>query len=240
MELRTYWGVIRKRLWLVVGLLAISLASYLLFAPQAPASYSTNMRFVVGLKPEPSTGAYYTYDRYYTWLTAEYLLDDLAEVVKSRAFAQDVAAVAGLDLPSGVIQGATSSGKLHRILSISITWHDAGELSRIAEAVVQVLRERGATYFAQLSAESAVVSLIDPPSVSRVGASLRQRLDLPLRLALALIAGVGLAFLWDYLDVTIRNRADLEELGLPILAEIPAVRGWLGLFRPRSNRGYRP
>ena len=233
MELRTYWGIIRKRLWLVVGLLTVSLLSYLLFAPQVPVSYTANMRFVIGLKPEPSNGTYYTYDRYYTWLTAEYLLDDLAEVVKSRAFAKDVAAVAGLDLPPGAIQGATSSGKLHRILNITVSWHDPGELARIADALAQVLRERGATYFAQLSAESAVVSLIDPPSISQIGASLRQRLDLPLRLVLALLAGVGLAFLWDYLDITIRNRADLEELGLPILAEIPVRRGWLRLFRRR-------
>lgn len=231
MELRTYWSIVRKRFWLVLGLLAISLASYLLFAPRPPISYTATMRFVVGLRPEPSNGTYYTYDRYYTWLTAEYLLDDLAEIVKSRAFVHDVASTAGLDLPPGIIQGATSAGKLHRILSVTINWHDPEELARIADALVSVLREQGATYFAQLSADSAVVSLIDPPSINRAGVPLRQRLDLPLRLALALIAGIGLAFLLDYLDVTVRNRTDLEELGLPILAEIPSRRRWPFPFR---------
>jgi len=235
MELRMYWGIIRRRLWLVAGLLAISLLSYVLFAPQVPASYAAGMRFVVGVKPEPSRGAYYTYDRYYTWLTAEYLLDDLAEVVKSKAFATDVAAAAGLEVPPGAIQGATASGKLHRILSVTITWHNTEELSRIAEAAVRVLHERGAAYFAQLSTESAVISLIDPPSISKVGASLRQRLDLPLRLILALAAGVALAFLLDYLDTSIRNRAELEELGMPILAEIPSRRGWRARRRRRST-----
>jgi capsular polysaccharide biosynthesis protein len=192
------------------------------------------MRFVVGLRPEPSNGPYYTYDRYYTWLTAEYLLDDLAEVVKSRAFVQDVARSAGLDLPPGIIQGATAAGKLHRILTVTINWPNAEELTRIANALVSVLCEHGATYFAQLSADSAVISLIDPPSVSQAGVPLRQRLDLPLRLLLALIAGVGLTFLLDYLDVTIRNRADLEELKLPILAEIPSRHRWPLPFRRHS------
>lgn len=235
MELRAYWRILKRRGWLVLGLLCASLLSYWLLPTRIPISYTAHMRFVVGLKPEPSSGSYYAYDRYYTWLTAEYLLDDLAEVVKSRAFAQDVAAAAGIELPPGVIQGATAAGKLHRILSVTVYWHDPDELSRIANALVAVLRERGATYFAQLSADNAVISLIDPPSIARAQASLRQRLDLPLRLLLALIAGAGLAFLLDYLDTTIRDRTDVETLGLPILAEIPTHRKWPSLFQRRQR-----
>ena len=134
MELLLYWRILRRRLWLVAGLLALVLVSYLVFARAPQPSYTAGMRFVVGLRPEPTSGAYYTYDRYYTWLTAEYLLDDLAEVVKSGVFAQDVAAQAGLAVPVGAIQGATSAGKLHRILTVQITWPHPQELERIANA----------------------------------------------------------------------------------------------------------
>jgi capsular polysaccharide biosynthesis protein len=236
MELRLYWEIIRRRIALVIGLVLVALLSYLVLAHPTPPSYNASMRFVVGVRPEQPSGNYYTYDRYYTWLTAEYLLDDLAEVVKSSAFAQDVTSFAGVNVPAGAIQGATATGKLHRILTITITWRNREELVRIAEAVVRVLRERGDLYFAQLATNSAVVSLIDPPSLAQGGASLRQRLDLSLRLILALIAGVALTFLLDYLDNTIRHRADLETFGLPILAEIPAPRGWLArLWRGRSK-----
>jgi capsular polysaccharide biosynthesis protein len=34
-------------------------------------------------------------------------------------------------------------------------------------------------------------------------------------------AGVGLAVLAEYLDMTIRSREEIEELGLHVLAEIP-------------------
>ena len=72
------------------------------------------MRFVVGIRPERQ-GDYYAYDRYYTWLTAEYLVDDLSEVVKSRSFAEDVATLAGLPVgarphPGSHIGRKTSSG----------------------------------------------------------------------------------------------------------------------------------
>jgi len=235
MELRLYGAIIKRRLWLIVSLLVILALSYALWPPRSLTAYTAQMRFVVGIRPEPGAGDYYTYDRYYTWLTAEYLVDDLAEVVKSQAFAQDVAQRSGLAVAAGAIQGATSAGKLHRILSVSITWGNAQEMERIAQAVTAALVEGGQLYFAQLGTERAAVALIDPPAIGAVGPSLRQRLDLPLRLLLALAAGVALAFLLDYLDDTIRHRADLETLGLPILAEIPSQRGWLArLWRRRS------
>ena len=235
MELRLYWSIINRRSWLILALVALFLLSYFLFVPKVPTSYTASMRFVVGVKPEAGSGNYYTYDRYYTWLTAEYLLDDLAEVVKSRAFANDVAALVEINVPAGAIQGSTAAGKLHRILTVTMTWGNQEELARLSEALVQVLREQSATYFTQLSTDSAVISLIDPPSIGQVGASLRQRLDLPLRLILALVVGIALAFLLDYLDDTIRHRADVESLGLPILAEIPTRRGVLAGFRRRRS-----
>jgi len=237
MELRLYWKIISKRFWIVLLLLLVCLLSYVLFPPRAATSYAATMRFVVGIRPEPASKAYYTYDRYYTWLTAEYLLDDLAEVVKSKVFAQDVATLSGLDIPPGSIQGSTSAGKLHRILNINVTWHDSAELAQIANGVVLTLQDHGGDYFAQLSTDSAVIFLIDPPTIVQVGPSLRQRLDLPLRLILALVAGIGLIFLLDYIDDSIRDRADLKELGLPILAEIPTRSHWLDrfLWRRRST-----
>jgi len=234
MELRAYWGIVRKRIWIVMLLLLVLLLSYPFLGPaQAPQLYSASMRFVVGIAPEPLPPEVYGYDRYYTWLTAEYLIDDMSEVVKSRAFAEDVAEVSGRSIPVGAIQGATASGKLHRILTISASWGDPKELATIANAIVQVMRERSGTYFGQLGTENAVVALIDPPVVSPIGRSLRQRLDLPLRLTLALALGVALTFLLDYLDDSVRHRADLEALGIDLLAQVPSQRTWLARFLQR-------
>ncbi len=41
---------------------------------------------------------------------------------------------------------------------------------------------------------------------------------------MGLAAGVGLAVLAEYLDDSIRTRADVEALGLTVLAEIPRER----------------
>jgi capsular polysaccharide biosynthesis protein len=237
MDLLQYWTVFRRRAWIVVLLLAATGIVYAIAPPSQTSGYVAQMRFAVGVLPEESDGSFYTYDRYYTWLTAEYLVDDLSEIVRSRAFASDVAELSGVAVPSGAIQGATSAGKLHRILSVSVTWHDAQQLEAIANAVVGTLTQRSGTYLAQLGTEQAVVHAIDPPVVAPLQPSLRERLDPILRLGLAFVVGVIAIFGLHALDRSVRTREEVEALGVPVLAQIPPKRPWWhrAIFR-RADR----
>ncbi|MBM4464862.1 MAG: hypothetical protein FJ014_04745 [Chloroflexi bacterium] len=228
MELRQYWKIVYKRLWIVIALIAIVLVSSLVLRPERPALYQTSMRFTVGLAPESRSGDYYAYDRYYTWMSSEYFVDELTEIVGSEAFARAVSeelANTGLDIPAGALPGSMGADRKHRILTLQITWSDRAQLQEIADAAAKVLRERSADFLGQLGTTEADIRLIDPPVVSPAGRSLRERLDLPIRLFLALLAGVALAFLLDYLDDTVRDRAEVEAMGLAVLGEIPPLPG---------------
>jgi len=238
MELRQYWKIIRRRLWIVVALLLIVLLVTVLMRPRHAPAYQVTMRFLMGLEPEAKSGDYYAYDKYYTWLTAEYLIDDASELVRSSAFAQAVSdqlADTGISVPAGSIRGSTQAGQLHRILTVSIVWGDAAQLADIANAVVDVLPSEIARHFAQVGTSDVHASLIDPPAIGPVGAGLKEKLDVPIRLLLALFAGIALTFLLDYLDDTIRSRHELEQSGINVLAEIPPIRHWdkLGFSRKR-------
>ncbi len=226
MELRAYWKIIVRRWWLPIGLMllvtALTLAMQKPWQPQ-PVRYNAAMRFNVGIAPERIPGVY-TYDRYYTMLTSEYLVDDLGEIVRSQAFAAAVSARLadqGLVVPAGTIGANTQPGKLHRILTVNVGGGNETQLRAIAEAVAATLTEGSAEFFGQFSADEADIRLIDPPTISQVGQSARTQLDLPLRALLALAAGIALAFLWHYLDTTVRERAELEQMGLTVLGEIP-------------------
>ena len=226
MELRAYWRVITRRWWLPVSLVVI--VGVLTLSVQRPwvageAAYNASMRFNVGIAPERIPGVY-TYDRYYTMLTSEYLVDDLGEIVRSQLFAQAVSeklADQGIRLSPGQIGASTQPGKLHRILTVNVSWHDESQLASIANAVVSTLTEGSANFFGQFSASEADIRLIDPPVVSQVGRSPRAQLDLPLRILLAALAGLALAFLLDYLDQSVRDRTDLQPLGIDIVGEVP-------------------
>ncbi|HEY65997.1 MAG TPA: hypothetical protein G4O02_15650 [Caldilineae bacterium] len=226
-ELRAYWAIIRRRWWLPVAIILLTMLWWVAarqpWRPR-PTTYTTSLSFSVGVRPEPRTGDYYTYDRYYTWLASEYLVDDLSEVVRRSEFARAVSqrlADQGITVPAGAIQGSTQAGKLHRVLTLSISWGDPEQLAAIADAAAAVLSEEAGAFLPQTMADEVEARLIDRGAIVPIAPPLRERLDLPLRLFLGLIVGVALAFLLDYLDDSVRDRADLEDLGIAVLGEIP-------------------
>lgn len=223
MELRRYWRIFRRRWW-VAGLLTLAVAATsLAVGTKTEPSYVASGRFLVSVAPETKSGSYYSYDRYYGWISAEYLTDDLAEVLNSRAFAEDVRAQLGDEAPAvGFIQGGIQTEKTHRLVRFTVVAGDAAQAQAIAEAAAQVVAEKGNEYFAQLGQERAMVRLIDPPVVAQQGSGTRRYLDVGLRTGLGLFAGIALVFLLHYLDTVIYEAKEVEDLlRVPVLGEIP-------------------
>ena len=217
MELRQYWRIIWRRWWLIAVLLAVVLiASLATYRSPAP-SYQATMRFAIGIEGDEPVNALSGEGRSDAWLASEYLADDLSEVLKGGDMAARVSDLVGFAVPAGTIW----AGREHRIMTVTITWADPDQVQKIAEAVGAIVQEAGAGYFPQLDGVQAKAVLIDGPGISQVGRSLKEKLDLPIRLFVALVAGVALAFLWDYLDATVRDRAELESLNVRVLGEIP-------------------
>jgi capsular polysaccharide biosynthesis protein len=227
MELREYWLIIRRRWWLPAALTAIVALAWLVtqkpWRPRPPV-YATALSFSVGIRPEEAGNGE---ENYYVALTSEYLIDDIAEVVRGSEFASAVSqhlAAEGITVPAGAIQGSTQTGELHRILQVSMTWADHDELAAIADAVIVTLQQESERFMPRLFAQNAAAYLIHQGGIGPVAPGLRERLDLPLRLVLALLVGVVLCFFWHYLDTRVRDRAELEQMGFSVLAEIPRER----------------
>lgn len=226
MEFRTYADIIRRRWWILAVLLILTLALTLVsqkpWQPR-PVTYVLGMSFSVGVQPQ-ELDSEYTYDGYYTALSSEYLIDDFSEIVKGSEFSEAVSsrlAAEGIDVPPGSIQGSAQTGTVHRILQVTVYGDNPEQLPAIADAVQATLTEDADLFMPRLLADQGVVYLVNRGGVAAVGPGLRERLDLPLRLALALIAGIGLIFLLEYLDDRIRTRDQLQAIGLDVLGEIP-------------------
>jgi capsular polysaccharide biosynthesis protein len=210
----------------VAALVAVTLIASLVTYDQPAPVYQATMRFSVGIEGEEPVYAVSGEGRSDAWLASEYLADDLSEVLKGGDFAARISDQVGFTVPAGAI----FASREHRIMTVSVTWGNAAQAQAIAEAVAAEVENVEAGYFPQLAGVDAQAVLIDGPGVGEVGPGLRDRLDLPIRLFIALVAGVALAFLWDYLDDNIRSRAEVEALGVPLLAEIPRRPGlrWPG------------
>ena len=223
MELRRYWTILR-RYWLLalipgVLVLALGLATW----RPTPTVYNAGVRFIVGQPPGAAAGEF-DEQRYYNWLTSEYIVNGLTDWVRGGKFAEAVSARLagkGFDVPPGAIQGGLAADNARSMMTISLTSGDADQLAVMLDGVIAVLTEDNAVALPQLGGETAVLTQLDEPVVNNISPGIRSQLDLPLRVALALFAGLGLALLAHYLDPAVRDRQELEDVGLPILGEIP-------------------
>jgi capsular polysaccharide biosynthesis protein len=222
MELRTYWRILIRRWWLVLAPVVVVLIHTVVTYQAPPTVYQVVMRFSAGTPP---AGLSLDYDRYYPWLTSEYIANGLADVAETGAFAQAVSERLndeGVEVDAAAIQGAIVTDNAQSIMVVYLIWPDADQARTVGAAIAAELTLNSAMFLPQIEGLEPALSLLDDPVPAPVLPGLRDRLLGPaLRIGLALAVGVGLALLWQYLDPTIRDAEELEELGLDLVARIP-------------------
>lgn len=223
MELRELWRIFRRRWLLALIPAVVVLVVGLLTYNPPPTAYNVGVRFLVGQQPLAGE-ALSDEQRYYNWLTSEYIVNGLTDWVQGNAFGQAVSeelASRGLDIAPGAVQGGLAADNARSMFTLSLIHGDPQALGAIMDAAITVLQERNHEALPQLGGEPAIVIALDEPVVNAIPAGIRSQLDLPIRLAIALAAGVGLALVVEYVDPTVRDRRELEELGYSVLVEIP-------------------
>jgi len=222
MELRTYAKILMRRWWLIAIPVAVVLVYVAATYAPPPTPYRVVMRFSAGTEP---AGLSLDYDRYYPWLTSEYIANGLADVAETGAFARAVAerlGAMGEEVSPAALQGAIVTDNAQSILVVYLTWPDPDQIVAVANAVTEELTENSAAYYPQLENLEPALRLLDEPVPVPMPPGLRAQLTGPaVRLALAVFVGVGLAFLWHYLDPTVHEAEALEDMGLDVLARIP-------------------
>jgi len=229
-ELITLWQIAKRRGWLVaLPLLIVALLTLpaLRTALNPPPRYEVRVRLTAAAPPGTEgavADAPYQDTSYVVWLASEYVAVNLPHWITSDSFAQEVSATLageGLSLSAADLQGAFAADSYRSIVTLYVQWEDAAQITPIAQAAIRVLQQRNAEYFPQFAVSPARVVALDGLKVQRVPPPLSQRLLPLVRLAIGGLAGVILAGLAEYLDDRLRTRADVERLGLEVLAEIP-------------------
>jgi capsular polysaccharide biosynthesis protein len=224
MELLLILRILLRRWWLIVIPVAVAavfaVPDLLRDAPSNSGGYSTVIRYTASQVLEAIPGRDGDYQD--VWLASELTVNAFTEWVRSSRFAEEVAQVSaenGLTIDPAVL--SIQSDNERSIGQIFINWANEAELTAITNAAMMVLQTRSQNYFPQLGEVPAQVEILDDPRISPVPVSLPNRFRPLLQLGVALIGGIGLAFLVEYLDPTLRDRQALEALGLPIVATIP-------------------
>ncbi len=131
MELKQYWSVIWRRKWLVLAIIVVATAlSGWLFATGG-RTYQEQIRLATRQEqtPNDTSPGIFTYDRYYNWISSEYLVDDFTEIVKSDSFNQSVLTMLKAEIGSGQLTEVQTS-------TLQLDW--AGLRTAVAEAETQL------------------------------------------------------------------------------------------------------
>ena len=222
MELRTYWKILIRRWWLFIAPVVVVTIYVAVTTVRPGSAYQVVVRFSAGTDP---AGLSEDYDRYYPWLTSEYIANGLADIAETGAFAEAVSghlAEAGFDITAARISPAVVADNAQSILVVYLTWPDEVQVVAIADAITEELTENSAAYFPQLEGLEPAVRRLDRPVPALAPPGLRAQLMAPaIKIGLALAIGVALALLWHYLDPTVHEAAEVEDLEIVVLAEIP-------------------
>ncbi len=232
MELREYWSIIRRRWWLPVAVMLVALIASTVVGVRGAAAYKTDMRIAISTIPTPDPNATLYYDpTYYSNLDSEYLADDMSEFMTSRAFATEIqrelATAKEPEIDLGAIWSATRTKKTHRFIDVTISTATYEQGQSIAGSISRILNDPNhlAIYLKALAAYNTQMSVVTPPDTHRANTVFGLISEIGLRTAIGLIAGIGAAFLVEYVDPSLRSRQEAETLlKVPVLGEIPRTR----------------
>jgi capsular polysaccharide biosynthesis protein len=153
------------------------------------------------------------------WLSSELTVNAFTDWVRSSSFKQEIAALVGSSADVAAL--AISPDNERSLGRMTFTHPDAAQLETIVTAAVDVLQTRSQVYFAQLGGQPAQVTILSQSGVAAAPPPLTDRYGPFLRIGLGLLAGLGLALLAHYLDPVLRQRDEIEALGLPVIAIVP-------------------
>lgn len=226
MELRQLISILLRRWWLVVipTVVAAAYAVYGYVTTPVAGGFSTSVRYTAAVPGDVVEPESFEDAALAPWTSSEYVSGALSDWVRTTSFSEEVSAELArtdIEIPAAALQPAIAANFDRSVMVLILSWGDAQQLEQIAQAATTVLQEQTDDYFPQIGTVGISVTALDTPVIAPVPPPISARLDPIIRAALGVIAGVGLAFLIEYLDPTVRERREVEALGLPVLSEIP-------------------
>lgn len=228
LSLRDYLRILRKRVWLVALVTLMALGAAIGVTALVTPSFRAEAKLFVGQRQVATTEVQQGVQ--ITQLSFQ-LLKTYAEVIRTRPIAERAVEGEGLDLsPLDVIERLRADPILDtQLIRLSFDDPDPVRAQRVVNSVAAVFAEevQRIEHRPEGAGEAAVqVEVVEPALRPDEPVRPRPIRNLSLALALGLMLGLGVALLAEYLDVTIKDREDIERVtALPALAEVPAMAG---------------
>ena len=223
LELRTYLSILRRRWPLVVIPTIIVLALGIITFQIPDPTYKVQMQYIVSQPPSVSAETDEE-SRQFTWVTSQYVVNAVNDWSDGTDFAGRIARqlnAQGIEVDALGVAGSIEVDTFRSILELAFVHPDRETVEAMANAATVVLQADNADAVPHLGETKATIVPIDEVIVQTLGAGITAYLDIPLRVFVAIAAGLGLALFIEYVDPKIRTRDQLGSINLPILGVIP-------------------
>ena len=219
-SIEDYLIIIKERLWLIVSITigAVIIAGILSFFVIKP-TYEASTSIIVG-KPQGTASAAAQLSSDVTMY--QNLLITYSEIAKSDLVARGaINKLKGnltLDQLKGSITVTPKTGT--QILMITAKSKNPEEVFNVVNAVSTSFIESTKKVYPT----GGDIQVMDKATIPQKPISPNKKLNLAIGLFLGLMISLGVVFLLEYLDDTIKTESDVEKyLGLPVLGLIPRI-----------------
>ena len=229
-SLREILDTLKKRLSLIVLITALAvmtsgIVSYFVLTP----IYQSSTQLLVNQKQNEQTAINSTDIR-----TNLELINTYNVIMKSPAILDKVSENLGME--TGSLSGKISVGSENQsqVVNVSVTDPDPKQAASIANEIANVFKEEISTI---MNVDN--VSILTPAVVGDQVSPIKPKplLNIAIAMVVGLMAGVGLAFLLEYFDNTLKSEQDIERvLDLPVLGAVTTIDDVKMEKKSRSER----
>ncbi|WP_281658678.1 Wzz/FepE/Etk N-terminal domain-containing protein [Halobacillus sp. Cin3] len=238
-SLKEIFEVIKKRVWLIVGLAAgAAVISALITLFVLTPTYQSSSQFIVNQSSNQDQSAAYDINEIRSNVE---LINTYNVIIQSPRILDQVADELNLDMSAGTLSSKLSvtNAEQSQVVNVTATDENAMLAADIANTTVEVFKQ-------EIPQLMNGVDNINVLSTADVGpnptpVSPNTALNIAIALVVGLMLGVGLAFLLEYLDNSIKSETDIEDvLGLPVMGVVSTITSDdtvdLGKARKSKNR----
>lgn len=218
LDLRELIGILRKRLKLIISITLIAtlisgIVSFLIIKP----TYEATLSVFIG-KTSDINETSISYDSSDIAMYQK-LVKTYAKIATSSDVAEKAAVELKSDLTAKQIQGMikVTPQQDTQIMDIKVQSKSPEEAKKVAEKVTTLFIDK-----AKIIIPNGNVQILDKVKVPQSPVKPNKKLNVAIAFFLGLMVSVGIVFVLEYMDNTIKSQEDLEKyLEIPVLGMIP-------------------
>jgi capsular polysaccharide biosynthesis protein len=220
MELKEYLDILKKRWTLLVAITLIAtlvsgIVSYFIIKP----TYKSDISVII--QKQDSASAANPAMNYNDVLMYQKLVKTYSELAKSRTVGEHAINALGIEMSVDTLRGMISVAPKGdtEFLTITVKSKDAKQAMELANQIAKSLKQ------VSLSIKKVDnVQILDTAQLPENQDSPKPMLNMAIAFFLGLMVSVGVIFLLEYLDNTVKIPEDIERmLDVPVIGIIPLV-----------------